>query len=118
MLVLTKELELYEFEQEFKDELQDVGYEGIIIIFEALSDIMADGGHTVTDVRDYLRYQLQVLSVGDVVNDYGYIMDGLDVEDLESPETIEAIEEFLIHKTYVMGKFEENGITYFIFDEF
>lgn len=118
MLVLKKELELHEFEQEFKDELQGIGYAGVILIFESLCDIMADGDYTVMQVRDYLRFQLQVLSVGDVVHDYGYIMDGLDVEDLEAPETIHQIEQFLLDNTYTMGTYEDNGITYFIFDEF
>lgn len=118
MLILRKELGFYEFMDEFSSYLEGVGREGIAIIYDALCDMMYEGNYSVVDVRDYLRFQLQHLSVGDVVHDYGYIMDGIDLEDLEAPATLEAIEDFIIEHTFLLGKYEEDGITYFIFDEF
>ena len=115
MLVLKHEMDLYDFENEFRDELKDLTNEAIVIIFDSLSEIMAEGDYTVMHVRDYLRFQMRVMSLKEVINDYGYNMD---LQDLEDDELIEAVEEYLQYNTYMLGSFEEDGITYFIFDEF
>lgn len=117
MLVIKKELNVYDFADLFSYELDGIGQEGIGLIFDTLCehDLVDE---TETGISDYLRYQLQHMSVSDLVNDYGYILDGIDLEDLEDPETLEAIEDLLNNHTYVMGTYEEDGETFFIFDEF
>ena len=115
MLVLKHEMDLYDFENEFRDELKDLTNEAIVIIFDSLSEIMAEGDYSVMHVRDYIRYQMQVLSLKEVINSYGYLMA---LDDLEDDALIEEVEEYLQYNTYMLGSFEEDGTTYFIFDEF
>lgn len=117
MLVLKQELDLQGFKDLFDDELKGIGEEGISIIFESLCE-MSSENETKTGISDYISYQLQHLSVNDVAHDYGHGFDGIDLEDLEAPETLKEIEEYLDHNTYLLGMYEEDGITYFIFDEF
>ena len=113
MLVLKKELDLNEFEREFRDELKDISFDGIEIIFDSLCEIMAEGDYSVMHVRDYLRFQMRVSSLDEVINDYG-----LDLDDVEDDNLFDAVEEYLQDHTYLLGYYEEDGITYFIFDEF
>ena len=113
MLVLRKELDLNEFENEFEDELKDLSSEGIEIVFDSLCEVMFED--TVDGVSDYLRYQMQVMSLEEVINDYGYNMD---LDDVEDDELFDVVEKHLDDKTYLLGSYEEDGITYFIFDEF
>lgn len=114
MLVLKKELGLNEFEKEFRDELKDLPFDAVEMIFETLCQYdLIDA--TLTSVRDYLRYQMQVMSLSEVIDSYGYIMD---LQDLEDDELVETVEKHLNNHTHVLGLFEEDGIIYFIFDEF
>lgn len=115
MLILKHEMYVFDFEQEFKRELQDLPYQAIEIIFDGLKETMHDGDYTVLNVRDYLRFQLQVMSLDEVIDSYGYDMG---VDNLEGDALIEAVEDYLFYNTYLLGKYEEDGITYFIFDEF
>lgn len=114
MLVLKTELGLWEFEREFRDELKGLPIDAIEIIFNALCEYdLVD--ETVTGISDYLRYQMQVMSLEDVIHSYGYLMD---LDDLEDDEIDEVVDEFLCNNTYVLGTFEDDGIIYYIFDEF
>ena len=49
------------------------------------------------------------------VSDYGYLME---LEGLEGDELVETVEDYLNYNTILLGTFEDDGITYFIFDEF
>lgn len=120
MLVLKKEMYLEDFEQEFDFELRGVSSEATAIIFDSLCEVNYNGDSTVDSVSDYLRFQVQVMSISEVINDYSYSMDldGLDVEDLEDEATIEAVTKYLEDNTYLLGTYEEDGETFFIFDEF
>jgi len=113
MLVLKNELDFYDFKSEFMDELTDLPNEAISIIFDSLCETMTNGDYTVTDVRDYLRFQLQVMSLNEVIDSYG-----LDFGDLEDDELIEEVEDYLHYYTYLLGSFEEDGEIYFLFDKF
>ena len=113
MLVLKKELYFYEFKNEFMDELKDLPNEAISIIFDSLCELMNNGEYTVTNIRDYLRFQLQVMSLNEIIDSYG-----LDFEGLEGDELIEEVEDYLHYYTILLGRFEEDGETYFLFDEF
>lgn len=113
MLVLKNEMDLYDFEREFRDELKDLSYNGIEIVFNSLCEVMAEGNYSVMDVRDYLRFQMRVLSLDEVISDYI-----IDADDQEDDVLVEIVENYLNHNTYLLGTFEEDDITYFIFDEF
>lgn len=115
MLVLKKELGLNEFEREFRDELKDLPFDAIEIIFNTLCQVYDLVDETIGGIRDYLRYQMQVMSLREVIDSYGYIMD---LQDLEDDELVETVKEHLNNHTYVLGLFEEDGVIYFIFDEF
>jgi hypothetical protein len=114
MLVLKKELGLWEFEREFRDELKGLPLEAIEMIFDALCqyDLVDE---TVGGIRDYLRFQMQVMSLEEIIHSYGYLMD---LEDLEGDELVEVVDEYLSNNTYVLGSFDEDDDIFYIFDEF
>lgn len=113
MLVLKQELDLQGFEREFRDELKDLSFDGIEIVFDSLCDVMAGGDYSVMQVRDYLRFQMRISSLDEVISDYR-----IDTEDQEDDKLIEIVENYLNYNTYLLGMYEEDEITYFIFDEF
>jgi hypothetical protein len=119
MLVLKKELGLWEFEREFRDELKGLPLEAIEVIFNALCQFDLEAieviFETVGSVRDYLRFQMQVMSLEEIIHSYGYLMD---LEDLEGDELVEVVDEYLSNNTYVLGSFDEDDDIYYIFDEF
>lgn len=115
MLVLKKELGLHEFEREFRDELKDLPLDAIEIIFDTLCQLYDLVDETIGGVRDYLRFQMQVMSLEEIIQSYGYMMD---LDDLEDDEIDEVVDDFLCNNTFVLGSFEEDGIIYYIFDEF
>lgn len=115
MLVLKKEINFYEFEDLFGYIFEGVGREGLSMIYDAVCDLFHDGGADETTVRDYLRYQLQVASLADVINDYGYIME---LDTLEDDVLVELVKNYLNDYTFVLGTYEDDGETFFIFDEF
>jgi hypothetical protein len=115
MLVLKKEMYLEDFDQEFIDELSSLPSEATAIIFDSLCETMGGGWWSVDDVSDYLRFDVQVMSLEEVINDYGYL---LDLDDLELSEVADLIETFLDKKTYLLGTFEEYGEQFYIFDQF
>lgn len=113
MLVLRKELNFYEFIDLFGYVLDDIGREGQAIIYDAICNMFYESEADETTIRDYLRYQMQVSSLNDVINDYA-----LDIEDQEDDALVEVVDNYLNHNTCLWGTFEEDGETFFIFDEF
>lgn len=117
MLKIIKELSFYEFMSEYEDILQGVDHEGVEIIYNSMHDIFSDGVDDMT-VRDYIRYQLQVATSKEVLNDYN-ILDDEDIKDMDADAIHEAIEEYLNNNTYLLGYYTDadDDIIY-IFDEF
>ena len=115
MLVLRKEINFYEFVELFGYVLDNIGREGQSIIYDAVCEMFFEDEADETTIRDYLRYQMQVSALDDVINDYGYLME---LEGLEDDELVETVEDYLNYNTILLGTFEDDGITYFIFDEF
>ena len=116
MLVLKNEFDFYDFEDTFIDELEGFSRKAKVIIYDSLCEMMNNGNYTVTDVRDYLKHQVSVMSLDEVIDSYGYDMD-LN-EDLDDADLIEVVEDYLNNNTYVLGKFEESDETFFVFDFF
>src|SRR5690554_4270855 len=114
MLVLKRELDIRDFEIEFSEELHNLPYEAIEIIFYTLSsETLYDD--TVLGVRDYLRFQMQVRTLKEVIHSYGYMMN---LQDLDTDQLIKTVTEFLHDNTYLLGTYEQDGEMWFIFDEF
>jgi hypothetical protein len=114
MLVLKHEMDLYDFRNEFRDEFKDLPDEAIIIIFNSLCEMMFEGDYSIMHVRDYLRFQMRVSSLDEVIGDYSIDIDAEDDADAK----IETVEKYLNYNTYLLGTFEDDGEMYFIFDEF
>ena len=115
MLVLRKEMEIHEFEEEFSFELQGLSDEAVAIIYDSLCEVLLDGETTVDSVSDYIRFQVQVMSLEEVINDYGYNMD---LDDVEEDDIIDTVKKYIDDRTYLLGFYEEDETTFFIFDEF
>lgn len=117
MLTIKKELDLQDFMNEYEDILKDLDYEACEIIFSSLEDVFYDGAEDMT-IRDYIRFQMNISTSSELLNDYD-IIDAEDIEDMDEDEINEAIEEYLNDNTYLLGSYEDNeGVTCFIYDEF
>lgn len=91
MLVLKNEMDLYDFKNEFWDELKDLPDEAIVIIFDSLCEMMFEGDYSITHVRDYIRFQMRVPSLDEVIGDYSIDIDAEDDADAK----IETVEKYL-----------------------
>lgn len=116
MLTIKKELSFYDFQNEFENILTDIDYEAQEIIFDNLEQMFDDGTDEMT-VRDYIRFQICISSTSELLSDYN-ILDDEETKELSEEEKTEKVEEYLNDNTYFLGKYEENDITYFIYDEF
>lgn len=124
MLTIKKELGFNDFQNEYEDILNDIDYEAQEIIFDSLCDMMYDGAEDMT-VRDYIRFQLQISTQSELLENYD-IIDDEDMEDInlmeedERAEKIhEEIEEYLSYHTYYLGSYEdEDGVKVYLHDEF
>lgn len=117
MLTIKKELDLNDFMNEYEDILKDLDYEACEIIFSSLEDIFCEGAEDMT-IRDYVRFQMNISTSNELLNDYD-IIDPEDIEDMDEDEINEAIEEYLNDNTYLLGSYEDSeGVTCFIYDEF
>ena len=124
MLTIKKELDLQDFMNDYEDILPS-DYEACEIIFDSLCEAMYDGAKDMT-VRDYIRFQLQISTQSELLDDYD-IIDDEDMEEInqiedeeERKERIhEEIEEYLNYNTYYLGSYEDdNGDTVYLYDEF
>ena len=116
MLTIKKELDLNDFMNEYEDILPS-DYEACEIIFDNLEDIFCDGTDDMT-IRDYVRFQMMVSTAKELLNDYD-IIDEEDLQELDSDEVYEKIEEFLQENTMLLGSYEDDDCErVFIYDEF
>ena len=116
MLVIKKELDYSDFSDEFKDELKDLNTDAQIIIYDFLDEVFYDGIDNMT-IKDYLRFQMKVETLSEVLENYN-VVDDVDIEELSEEEKTQKVTDYLDYYTTLLGTFEENGETYFIFDEF
>lgn len=117
MLTIKKELDFNDFQNEYRDILMDIDFEAQEIIFESLEQQSDDTNFDDMTIRDYIRFQVCISSSEELLNDYS-ILDEEELKELDDDEIIEKVEEYLNYNTYLLGSYEENGITYFIYDEF
>jgi hypothetical protein len=116
VLTIKKELDFYDFQNEYENILKDIDYDAQEIIFEALESIFEDGTDDMT-VRDYIRFQVCISSSDELLGDYD-IMGDEEKSELNDEEIIEKVEDYLNDNTHLLGSYEEDGKTYFIYDEF
>ena len=116
MLTIKKELDLNNFMNEYEDILPE-DQEACEIIYDSLCEMMYDGAEDMT-IRDYVRYQMNISTSKELLNDYD-IIDDEDIEDMDEDEINEAIETYLNDNTYLLGSYEDsNGDMVYLFDEF
>lgn len=116
MLTIKKELDLNDFMNEYEDILPK-DQEACEIIFDSLCETMSEGAEDMT-IRDYIRFQMNISTSNELLNDYD-IIDEEDIKDMDEDEINETIEEYLNYHTYLLGSYEDNdGLKYFIYDEF
>lgn len=120
-ITVKMDLDLQNFSQQFADVLpnSNVAKEAI---FDAIASMVDDiygeeGGITEILLRDYIRFQLKVMSTEEVNESYG-ILDDEEMATMSHDEVIEAIENHLYDYTSYHGSFIEDDTTYFLFDEF
>lgn len=114
MLVIKKELSFYEFIDEFIDVLEELDLEAMSLIYESLCEVM-EGGADDTTIRDYIRFQLEVQAINELINNYDVIID----DDMTEDEKHEAVENYLNYNTYLLGSYiNDNGVMVYVFDEF
>ena len=117
MLVIKKELDFQEFEDLFSFELDYMTSEAARIIYDYLVD--RDEELEEESISDFIRFDINVMSVDDIISDYNYMMDESEFEQLEDDEEIaEYVENFLNDYTTILGTYEEDGETFFVFTEF
>ena len=96
----------YEFRNAFQSmRPNNFSYEGLEILFNSLEQYEADTGEEV---------ELDVIAF---CCDYSE-MDGEEVRSSYAIDEGEDIEEFLADNTWLLGKHETNGKTYFVFQQF
>ncbi len=116
MLTVKKELDFNDFQNEYENILSDIDYEAQEIIFDFLEDIFYEGADDMT-IRDYIRFQVCISSTSELLSDYS-ILDEEETAELSDEEKVEKVEDYLNDNTHLLGSYEEDDITYFIYDEF
>lgn len=117
MLIIKKELNFYDFKNEYEYELKGLSNEGVEIIFNSLCEMFFEGGES-SNISDYLRYQMQVSTGEEILNNYN-VIPSEEAEKMTDEEKHEAIEEYLNDYTYLLGYYTDaDGKTIYIYDEF
>jgi hypothetical protein len=87
-------------------------YQARNILFDWIEQLDSDTGEeTELDVIA-LCCEFSESTIEEILNDYGYMMDDTDEHDVES------IREFLNDRTIVCGEHEQDGLTYFVYQQF
>lgn len=117
MLVIKKVLDFNDFDYLFNYELDYMNDEARRIIYDYLVDM--DEELEEENISDFIRYDINVMSVDDIISDYNYLMDESEFEQLEDDDEIaEYVENVLNDYTTVLGTYEEEGETFIVFQEF
>ena len=117
MLTIKKELDLQDFINDYDDIMSGWDYEAKEIIYDSLSECFYEGAEDMT-IRDYLRFQVQVQTQDEVLDNYDIIQEN-EKGDHDDNQLHEIVENYLNDNTYVLGSYEDNnGVMVYIFDEF
>lgn len=116
MLVIKKVLDFNDFDYLFNYEMDYMNDEARRIIYDYLVNM--DEELEEENISDFIRYDINVMSVDDIISDYNYMMDEEEFQQLEDDEIPEYVENFLNDYTTVLGTYEEEGETFIVFTEF
>jgi len=117
MLVIKKVIDFNDFEDLFSYELDYITDQARRIIYDFL--VEQDEELEEENISDFIRYYINVMSIDDIISDYNYMMDEEEFEHLEDDEEIaEYVGNVLNDYTTILGSFEEDGETFFVFQEF
>jgi hypothetical protein len=87
-------------------------YQGRNVLFDWIEQLDADTGEeTELDVIA-LCCEFSESTTEEILNDYGYMLDDTDEKDTDS------IREFLRENTILCGEYEEDGLTFFVYQQF
>jgi len=87
-------------------------YQGRNVLFDWIEQLDADTGEeTELDVIA-LCCEFSESTTEEILNDYGYMLDDTDEKDTDS------IREFLRENTILCGEYEEEGLTFFVYQQF
>ena len=117
MLVIKKGLDFQDFEELFSYELNYFPYEASRIIY----DYLVEQGEELEEenISDFIRYDINVMSVDEVIGDYESMMDEDELDRAKEDDALtEYVESFLNDYTMILGTYEEEGETFFVFTEF
>lgn len=117
MLVIKKALDFQDFDELFNYELNYLPDEARRIIY----DFLVEQGEELEEegISDFIRYDVNVLSVDDIIDEYSHLMDEEELDQAKEDDALtEYIESFLNDYTYILGTYEEEGETFFVFQEF
>lgn len=116
MLIVKKEMGFYDFIREYHEILPE-DREAQEIIFESLESCYDDGIDDMT-IRDYIRFQLNISTQGELLEMYD-IIDEEELEELDDEEIHSKIEEHLDYNTYYLGSYTDyDGDIIYLYDEF
>ena len=87
---------------------------GLRILFESLKRLASDCETNIELDVIALCCEYIENSITDIIDDYD-----IDITDCDSDdEKSETVEDYLQYNTYVCGSYEDNGVTYFIYQVF
>ena len=107
MLVVKKELGFYDFEEICNEFFKDLERDGLSLIYDYLEEVTESAGMMLDEMelKDFLRFEVEVMTEEEVKNYY-------DVDEDEE------VEEFLSYNTLLIGSYEADNTIYYIFTSF
>ena len=104
-----------DFINEFKayNREDNFSLEGLRILFESLEQTAIDCGRSIEIDVIALCCEFDEDSIVNIINLYD-----IDVTDCDEDEKIEVVEDYLQYNTFVCGSYEDDGVTYIIYQTF
>ena len=104
-----------DFVDEFKacNRQDNFSKEGLRILFESLEQLASDCGTNIEIDVIALCCEYDEDSIVNLISLYD-----IDVTDCNDDEKIEVVEDYLQYNTFVCGSYEDDGVTYFIYQAF
>ena len=104
-----------DFINEFKayNRQDNFSLEGLRILFESLEQLASDCGTNIEIDVIALCCEYNEDSIVNIINNYA-----IDVTDCDEDEKIEVVEDYLQYNTFVCGSYEDDGVTYIIYQAF
>lgn len=116
MLTVKKELDLNDFINDYDFLISSWDFEAKEITFEALCEAM--DGYDEISIRDYIRFQLEIMTQSEVIENYSIFTDD-ELQEMDEDERHVAVGNYLSDNTYLLGSYKDNnGVMVYLFEEF